>query len=74
MSLRDLFDVFSRREKQSATPKPVAPLTLEFRNRVLMRCMDLFDEFRSFRESDEFWEEVHEKLRYLGGCPRINPN
>ncbi len=71
MRLRDLFDVFSRREKQAEAVKPVAPLTPEFRNRVLMRCMELFDEYRSSHEHNEFWEEVHEKLRYLVGRVRL---
>lgn len=63
MSFSDLFNVFSKR----AAPKPGSsrPLTESFRYRVFMRCRDLFD-------STDFWNEIHSKLTYLHGRPRLS--
>lgn len=62
MSFSELFKVFSKR----ADPKTNSdkPLTQSFRNRVLMSCRDLF-------QGTDFWNEIHSKLTYLHGRPRL---
>ncbi len=67
-----LFDVFSRRQREN--PKPVASLTKEFRNRLIMFCIETFGQGGARRSSVEkdFWEEAHEKLRYLVGRPLLS--
>lgn len=60
MSFDELFNVFSKRSSlNSGAPKP---LTATFRNRVFMRCHDLF-------QYTNFWDEIHTKLAYLHGKP-----
>jgi hypothetical protein len=60
MTFSDLFDVFSKRPASpNALPKP---LTQSFRNRVFMRCRDLFA-----HAPIEFWTEIQSKLAYLHG-------
>lgn len=61
MSFRDLFQVFSKRTASEGAVR--RPLTETFRNRVLMRCRDLF--------AQDFWAEIHSKLTYLLGRPRL---
>jgi len=68
MRFRQLFDVFSRRQAQN--PKPVAPLTPEFRNRVIMLCAETFGSGRDSYPNN-FWDEIHDKLRYLVGRPQL---
>jgi Abortive infection C-terminus len=65
MSFQEINDAFSRRQRVS--PKPVSPLPLQFRNRVIMLCMDLFDQYKAQYDFDQFWEELHDKFRYLVG-------
>ncbi|MFO0888248.1 MAG: abortive infection family protein [Isosphaeraceae bacterium] len=70
MQFRRLFDVFSRRHHED--PKPVAPLTKEFRSRLIMFSTQSFGR-RTPRSAfeKEFWDEIHEKLRYLVGRPLL---
>jgi hypothetical protein len=69
MEFKDIFGVFSRRRRQAA--KPIAPLTPEFRNRVLMLCLETFQsDFSSNRLP--FWEDMHTKLKYLVGRPQLS--
>jgi len=62
MLISELFKVFSKRAAQQV--KPEKPLTRSFRNRVFMRCRDLF-------QGTNFWHEIHSKLTYLQGRPRL---
>lgn len=63
MSFSNLFNVFSKRAaSQTRSPRP---LTESFHSRVLMRCRDLFD-------GTDFWKEIHSKLTYLHGRPRLS--
>jgi hypothetical protein len=64
MSFATLFKVFSKRAAPANPPRK--PLTISFRNRVFMRCRDLF----SFEQS-EFWTDIQSKLAYLHGRPRL---
>lgn len=67
MRFSEIFLSFSRR------PKPSEPfrkaLTLAFRNRVLMRCGDVFG---NTGLSAEFWMQIHSKLTYLHGTPFLS--
>ena len=65
MRLSDLFNVFSKRH----APRPQAPkpLPASFRNRVFMRCRDLFT-----HESPVFWGEIQSRLAYLHGRPNLS--
>lgn len=65
MSIKRLLDGFSRRNQHSQ--KPAAPLTPQFRNRVVMMCRDKFPEDTMLYAGKGFWEEIHERLRYLVG-------
>jgi hypothetical protein len=67
MPFSDLFQTFSRRP--SPAGKSVKPLTQTFRNRVLMRCRDVFSGEGQF---GDFWEQIHSKLTYLHGAPSLN--
>jgi hypothetical protein len=60
MPFRDIFGVFSKRTGAGPVRRP---LTESFRSRVFMRCRDLFPQ--------EFWTEIHSKLTYLLGRPRL---
>ena len=62
MQFSKLFNVFSKR-KGSKTDSGKA-LTATFRNRVIVRCRDVFN-------GSNFWEEIHSKLSYLHGRPRL---
>jgi HEPN domain-containing protein len=63
MPFSDLFSVFSKRASQS--PRAPNPLTQAFRNRVFMRCRDLFPH-------TNFWDEIHSRLAYLHGRPQLS--
>src|SRR6266496_243113 len=68
MNLSHLFTVFSRRNSVvSSASAPPEHLTAEFRNRVLMRCRDTFGTTRF----GDFWSDIHKKLTYLYGRPRL---
>ncbi len=67
MDMTRVFGVFSRRTEAKALPPK--PLTAEFRHRVLMALRD------SLGDGDRlygFWAEVHTKLQYLHGKPRLS--
>jgi Abortive infection C-terminus len=68
-----LFDVFSRRR---AGGGPRKRLTATFRSRVLMLCDDQFSSSgQGYRAADydhEFWAEIHRRLEYLVGQPRLS--
>ena len=63
MSFSELFNVFSKRAAPQV--ESAKPLTESFRSRVFMRCRDLFD-------GTDFWHEIHSKLTYLHGRPRLS--
>lgn len=67
MSFVDLFQAFSRRQK--GTQPPRKKLTPEFRNRVFLRCRDVFG---SSGYGPAFWNEIHAKLSYLHGSPLLS--
>jgi hypothetical protein len=75
------FNVFSRRDKKAsgaaAQPVPArknirGDLPVSFRNRVLMLCRDIFAGSENGDYSGEFWDEIHQKLQYLHGSPRLS--
>ena len=69
MNIKELFDVFSRRGQEAQ--KPLKPLTLTFRNRILMLCRDRFLTDRGdYRE--ELWREMHSRISYLLGRPHLS--
>lgn len=68
MDIRELFDVFSRRNVKPE--KPPKPLTETFRKRVLMLCRDRFSAERV--SVQEFWIEIHGCLCYLLGRPSLS--
>ncbi len=70
MQFLHFFDVFSRRQTQS--PRPVAPLTSTFRNRLLMLCIETFGAGTKYALARNFWGEIHRKLRYLVGTPQLS--
>jgi hypothetical protein len=76
MSMRDVFQVFSRRSSQTENQNPLRPLTHAFRNRLVMYCAERFgaDASPAYGLVPEFWEEVHSKLRYLVGRPNLTKN
>ncbi len=49
-------------------PPSPKPLTVEFRNRILMRCRDSFGPAGVL---EEFWQQSHSKLAYLHGTPAL---
>lgn len=73
MNLKSIFDVFSRRNRDAN--KPLKPLTQAFRTRVLMLCRDRFSPGdREFDRGDyrqELWAEIHRRMTYLVGRPRL---
>ena len=75
MKLSTVFDVFSRRGSRQP---PRKTLVRTFRNRVLMLCTDTFGRVGNevgggdFRA--EFWSEVHRRLQYIYGEPRLSDN
>lgn len=76
VNIRQLFDVFSRRKRRAEIP--LKPLTVQFRNRVLMLCRDRFSSsgsnFGSGDNRQELWIEMHRRLAYLIGRPRLSNN
>ncbi len=70
MSLKRLLDGFSRRNQNSQ--KPAAPLTPAFRNRVVMLCREKFPEEPALYAGKGFWEEIHERLRYIAGKQQLS--
>lgn len=62
MQFSELFKVFSKRVASQHKPDKV--LTQSFRNRVFMRCRDLF-------QGTNFWHEIHTRLTYLHGRLRL---
>jgi hypothetical protein len=75
MDFKNLFDVFSRRNPQSQNDTPL--LTPEFRHRVLMLCDQKFTPIpvyyssRINPNSKIFWQDIHDRLTYLVGSPRL---
>jgi hypothetical protein len=69
MKLSHIFDVFSKRNKDSETFILKVPIT--FRNKLLLYCRDLFSNSRSdWGRGDytgEFWDEIHKVLQYRHG-------
>ena len=65
MKIAQLFDVFSRRNQPPG--KSVAPLTTEFRNRVLQVCAERFPLHQDWVRSDSFWSDVYKRLQLLHG-------
>ena len=72
MNFPRIFDIFSRRHRESERVNK--PLTTEFRNRVIMLCVDKFSDpvmpTPVIRRS-QFWSEMHTNLRYLHGRPDL---
>lgn len=64
--LRDLFEVFSRREKTLSYPQR-KPLSREFRNRVVMLLRDHLQ-----GGFGDFLSEIHRQLGYLHGRPQLS--
>lgn len=62
MNFSDIFNVFSKRP--ASRGDTLKPLTESFRNRVYMRCLEKF-------AYTNFWNEIHTKLAYLHGKPRL---
>lgn len=60
-------DLFSRRP--AAAAHPLAGLPRTFRHRLLMYCTEQFRNSQMGDYSHQFWEEIHEKLRYQHGRP-----
>jgi len=76
MNIRQILGVFSRRK---VAGQVLAPLPKAFRTRVLMLCNDRFGP-RTRRLSDfhsdyrpELWNEMHRRLSFLVGRPRLSP-
>lgn len=66
MSLSSLFDTFSRRKQEP--PGDSEHITQEFRNRVILLCIETFSSHDAFGRPDElFWSEIHRKIIYLYG-------
>lgn len=69
MSFPQLFNVFSRRPGN--VNRSLAPVPLEFRNRVIMLCTDVFGRERDSPHPTEFWPQIHKRLQYLVGSPTL---
>ena len=72
MNISQVFGVFSRRPK--ATGRTTKPLTVEFRNRVLLLCNKTLSDpihFPGYPNIHDFWSEIHTKLQYLHGRPTL---
>lgn len=75
-SFTSLFNVFSRRQSKSKPLESQKPLTFEFRNRVLLYCVEIFKDNRHC-SLEEFAQQIRSKLQYLLGRPglsRTDPN
>jgi hypothetical protein len=73
VSLKDIFDVFSRRERSRERRKPIGSA---FRTRVFLLCRDRFSgtgsEFRAGDYRNEFWLDMHRRFTYLLGRHRLH--
>lgn len=73
MKLREVFDVFSRRNTQAKALQTEVSITL--RNKILMLCQDMFSNSRLgyFVEDygKEFWDEISRFLQYRHGKFRL---
>ena len=72
MNFPRIFDIFSRRRKESERMR--ISLTKEFRNRVIMLCNDGFagSSFPGHPiKRSQFWSEMHINLKYLHGRPAL---
>lgn len=77
MKFSHIFDVFSRRGREGADVEPfirTAPTTL--RNKIVLYCQDVFSNSRSNWGGEdytgEFWNEIHQTLRYRHGKFRLS--
>lgn len=73
MRLDSILSLFSRRSPNSVPDR--GGLTPQFRNRVLMFCRDLFQDWARSSGVDysvEFWTFVHTRFQYLLGRPRLS--
>ncbi len=74
--LKQIFEVFSRRDKAVSTLSHNIPNS--FRNRVLLWCREAFSNRRSeFGMNDytsDFWTQIHRYLQYRHGKVRISHN
>ena len=68
-SIDQVFGSFSNRAR---TPKERKKLTKSFRTRVTMLCAERHPFSNSFGQPSPFWSEIHAKLRYLMGKPRLS--
>ena len=46
----------------------------DFRSRVFMRCTDIFGVAEYGRYGKHFWDEIHERLRFIIARPQLTPN
>ena len=72
MNISQIFGVFSRRPK--ASERATKPLTLEFRNRVLLLCNRTLSDpihYPGYPSISEFWSDIHTKLQFLHGRPTL---
>ena len=66
MSLSSLFDTFSRRKQEPH--RDSEHITHEFRQRVILLCIETASSFGGFGPSSEhFWSEIYRKIIYLYG-------
>lgn len=79
--MKIISDLFSRRDKKPTKTEKIsnAPqqptrkaLTKEFRNRVIQMCHELFGYDDRYTSYHEFWEEIHQQLRYQQGTQRLS--
>jgi hypothetical protein len=72
MKFSQIFDVFSRRNKEVEPFVRNAPITL--RNKILLYCQDLFSNSNwGHRDyTGEFWNEVHQMLLYRHGKMQLS--
>lgn len=76
MSLKNIFDVFSRRKEHQGLPSIDIPSST--RGRVLMWCGDVYSNRRSYGYGNDytyqFWEEIHGMLQMRHGKPWLSGN
>lgn len=74
MWLKNIFDVFSRRQDTQSFQEVDIPIAT--RGRVLMWCGDIFSNRRSYSSSGDythqFWEEIHRFLQMRHGRPWLS--
>jgi len=68
-SIDQVFGSFSSRARASKERKK---LTKRFKTRVTMLCVERHPVSGSFGQPSPFWSEIHAKLRYLLGRPRLS--